>query len=67
MLTQDKIGEKGMIGRQPWLFNHTVCIDYIIGKGLQLQVWKDGDQDNPSVRVSILIIQSQRNVYKATT
>ena len=47
-----------MISRQPWLFN--------VGKGLQLQVWKDGDRDNPSVRVSIPIIQSQRNVYKAT-
>ena len=21
-ITQDKIGEKGMIGGQPWLFNH---------------------------------------------
>ena len=65
-VTQDKIGEKGMIGGQPWLFNHAARIDYIIGKGLQLQVWKDSDRENPSVRVSILIIQSQRNVYKAT-
>ena len=65
-VTQDKIGKKGMIGGQPWLFNHAVCIDYIVGKGLQLQVWKDGNQENPSVRVSIPIIQSQRNVYKAT-
>ena len=48
-VTQDKIGEKGMIGGQPWLFNHTVHIDYIVRKGLQLQVWKDGDRDNPSV------------------
>ena len=65
-VTQDKIGEKGMIGRQPWLFNHAARIDYIVGKGLQLQVWKDGDRDNPSVQVSIPIIQSQRNIYKAT-
>ena len=65
-VTQDKLGEKGMIGGQPWLFNHAACIDYIIGKGLQLQVWKDGDRDNPSVRVSIPIIQSQGNIYKAT-
>ena len=55
-----------MISRQPWLFNHTVRIDYIVRKGLQLQVWKDGDRNNPSVRVSTPIIQSQRNVYKAT-
>jgi hypothetical protein len=65
-VTQDKIGEKGMIGGQPWLFNHAARIDYIVGKGLQLQVWKDGDRENPSVRVSIPIIQSQRNVYKTT-
>ena len=65
-VTQDKIGKKGMISRQPWLFNHAARIDYIVRKGLQLQVWKDGNRENPSVRVSIPIIQSQRNVYKAT-
>ena len=65
-VTQDKIGEKGMIAGQPWLFNHAARLDYIVGKGLQLQVWKNGDRENPSVRVSIPIIQSQRNVYKAT-
>ena len=48
-ITQDKISKKGMIGGQPWLFNHTAQIDYIVGKGLQLQVWKDGNQENPSV------------------
>ena len=48
-ITQDKIGKKGMIGRQPWLFNHAACSDYIVGKGLQLQVWKDGNRENPSV------------------
>ena len=48
-VTQDKIGEKGMISGQPWLFNHTARINYIIGKGLQLQVWKDGNRENPSV------------------
>ena len=31
-VTQDKIGEKGMIGGQPWLFNHAARINYIIGK-----------------------------------
>ena len=65
-ITQDKIGEKGMIGGEPWLFNHTVCIDYIVGRGLQLQVWKDGNWENPSIWVSIPIIQSQQNVYKVT-
>ena len=29
-------------------------------------MWKDSDQENPSVQVSIPIIQSQRNIYKAT-
>ena len=45
-VTQDKIGEKG---GQPWLFNQAARIDYIVGKGLQLQVWKDSDRENPSV------------------
>ena len=64
-VTCDPIGDKGMIAGQPWLFNHAARIDYL-GTGFQFQIWENGDCEGRSVRISIPIVQSPCNVYRAS-
>jgi hypothetical protein len=62
-ITSDNIGQKDIILGQPWLFSYSVRIDYAHSKGMNLQVWKDGDHEGQSVHVTLRIMSAPCNVF----
>ena len=40
---QSNLGNKDMVLGQPWLFSHSMQIDYIHKMGVTLQLWENGD------------------------
>ena len=62
-VAQGSIGDKQLILGQPWIYNHAARFDYIPPKGLQMQIWEHGDRDGNSVRITIPILNSPRNVF----
>ena len=43
-ISQLSLGNKDMILGQPWLFSHSMRIDYVHDMGVTLQLWEKGDQ-----------------------
>ena len=65
-VAQGSIGDKQLILGQPWIYNHAARFDYIPPKGLQMQIWEHGDREGDSVRITIPILNSPRNVFGAS-
>ncbi len=42
-ITRMDLGNKDMVLGQPWLFSHSMRIDYVHDMGIMLQLWEDGD------------------------
>jgi hypothetical protein len=66
-IARDSIGDKDLIIGQPWLYNQASSINYLLGKGVSLQIWEDGDRSRDSVKITIPILSSPRNVFHAKT
>lgn len=49
------------------MYNQASSINYLPGKGVSLQVWEDDDRSHNSVKISIPILLSPRNVFHAKT
>jgi len=41
---QSNLGNKDMVLGQPWLFSHSMRIDYVHEMGVTLQLWENGDR-----------------------
>src|SRR5580693_55435 len=65
-VAQGSIGDKQLILGQPWIYNHAARFDYIPPKGLQMQIWEHGNREGDSVRITIPILNSPRNVFGAS-
>ena len=42
-ITRTDLGNKDMVLGQPWLFSHSMRINYVHDMGITLQLWEDGD------------------------
>src|SRR6266436_5605075 len=51
-----------MVLGQPWLFSHSMRIDYIHEMGVMLQLWENGDRKGRSIFINLPLLKAPRNV-----
>src|SRR5258708_27224563 len=61
-VTRSNLRNKDMVLGQPWLFSHSMRIDYIHEMGVMLQLWENGDRKGQSILINLPLIKALRNV-----
>ena len=61
-VTRTDLGNKDMVLGQPWLFSHSMRIDYVHDMGVMLQLWEDGDQKGHLILINLPLVKVPRNV-----
>ncbi len=61
-MTRSNLGNKDMVLGQPWLFSHSMRIDYIHEMGVTLQLWENGDRKGRSILINLPLVKAPRNV-----
>ena len=56
------LGNKDMVLGQPWLFSHSMQIDYVHEMGVTLQLWENGNCKGRSILINLLLVKVPRNV-----
>src|SRR5258708_7301941 len=61
-MTQTSLGNKDMVLGQPWLFLHSMRIDYIHEMGVTLQLWENSNRKGRSILINLLLMKAPQNV-----
>src|SRR5260221_5803974 len=61
-MTRTSLGNKDMVLGQPWLFSHSMRINYIHEMGVMLQLWENGDRKGRSILINLPLIKAPCNV-----
>ena len=64
-MRMSRLRNHSIIG-QPWFFDHVAQFDYIPTTGIHIQIWEKGDRTASSVKISIPILNSPRNIFKGS-
>src|SRR5258708_10660270 len=61
-VTRSSLGNKDMVLGQPWLFSHSMRIDYVHEMGIMLQLWENGDRKGRLILINLPLVKAPCNV-----